>query len=363
MSKKKKTTAVDRIKEAIDIIHNKQSNLYFFVIDTKGVPTGSLAYIYETGLYLSEQGYNVKFLHAEKDDFVGVRDWLGDKYADLPHYDIEKDSPVIGPADFLFIPEVYTNVMSATKGLQCRRIVILQNFRYMSELIPIGVSWDDLKMHDCITTSDQLRNMVHEFFPNTSVKVVHPAIQDFFHETNEPKKLIINVVSKSPTDIDAILKPFYWKYPNYSWVAFRNIANLPREKFAEALREGIATIWCDTKTNFGYDALEAMASGSIVIGKIPDDSPEWMGENGHIKDNGLWFYDFRSACDIIASVVQSFITDEIPQEIYDEMKSTVSEYSVERQHREIDRAYGELFNETENALKIILDKYKNEDNG
>lgn len=362
MSKKKNNVAKN-VEEAIKKIQNKESLLYFFVIDTKGVPTGSLSYIYDTALYLSEQGYDVRMLHAEKDEFVGVRDWLGDKYADLPHYDIEKDSPVIGPADFLFIPEVYSNVMSMTKDLPCRRIMILQNFRYMSEMIPAGVSLSDLKMHDCITTSDHLRQIVHEFFPNVSVKVVHPAIQDYFTEGDEPKKMVVNIVSKSPSDIDAIIKPFYWKYPNYAWVAFRPVVNLPKEEFAKALREGVATIWCDTKTNFGYDALEAMASGSIVIGKVPDDEPEWLETDGVLKDNGLWFYDFKNAADIIASVVQSFISDEIPEEIYTNMKNTVAEYSVDRQHKEIDQAYGGLFAETEKAYKIILEKYKNEDNG
>lgn len=361
MSKEKST--VQKIEEAIQSLQNKEFNVYFFVIDTKGVPTGSLAYIYETALHLTESGYNVKMIHAEKDDFVGVREWLGDKYADLPHLDLEKDKPAIGPADFLFIPEVYSNVMSATKDLACRRVAILQNFRYLAEIIPFGVSWSDLKIHDCITTSDALKNLVHEFFPNTVTRVVHPAIQDFFHDSDEPKKLIVNVVSKSPTDIQAILKPFHWKYPNYTWVAFRNIANLPREEFAKALREGVATVWCDAKTDFGYDALEAMASGSIVIGKLPDNEPEWLIKNGEIRDNGLWFSRFQDAADRIAAVVESFIDDTIPQVIYDEMKDTVSNYSVERQHREIDDVYGEIFEESEKTLKIILDKYKNEANG
>ena len=354
---------VKELEEAIEKIENKESNLYFFVYDTKGVPAGSLAYIYETALYLYEKGYNVKMVHAEKEDFVGVRSWLGDKYADLPHFNNGTDKLTVGPADFIFIPEIYSTAMSATKSVACRKVVILQNFRYMSEIIPVGVSWSDLNIHDCITTSDSLKNRVLEFFPGSTVNIVHPAIQDYFHEGKEPKKLIINVVSKSPSDIEAIIKPFYWKYPNYSWVAFRNVANLPREPFADALRESVATIWCDNKTDFGYDAVEAMASGSIVIGKIPDNEPEWLEKEGVLKDNGLWFFKYEDAADIIASVIESFISDTLPDVIYDEMRATVSEYSVDRQHKEIDTVYGDLFNETSNALKIILNKYKESNNG
>ena len=95
---------VKELEEAIEKIENKESNLYFFVYDTKGVPAGSLAYIYETALYLYEKGYNVKMVHAEKEDFVGVRSWLGDKYADLPHFNNGTDKLTVGPADFIFIP-------------------------------------------------------------------------------------------------------------------------------------------------------------------------------------------------------------------------------------------------------------------
>ena len=72
------------VEENISRLKNKDFNLYFFVIDTKGNPTSTLEYIYQTAYVLKEKGYNVTLLHQDK-EFVGVAEWLGTKYASLPH--------------------------------------------------------------------------------------------------------------------------------------------------------------------------------------------------------------------------------------------------------------------------------------
>ena len=58
------------VDENISRLKNKDFNLYFFVLDTKGNPTSSLEYIYQTALVLHKKGYNVSLLHQEN-DFVG----------------------------------------------------------------------------------------------------------------------------------------------------------------------------------------------------------------------------------------------------------------------------------------------------
>ena len=80
----RKTVVIPRIQNEIDKIDKKENNIYFFVIDTKGNPSGSLEYIYKLANILKKNEYNVTMLYQE-DEFVGVRDWLGDEYADLPH--------------------------------------------------------------------------------------------------------------------------------------------------------------------------------------------------------------------------------------------------------------------------------------
>lgn len=351
-----KDNVIKTITESIKNLEDKKFNLLFFVVDSKGTPLGSLAYIYELAKRFNDAGYNVKMLHAEK-EFIGVKDWMGEEYASLPHFYTDKDAVSVAPEDFLFIPEIYSSVMTSTKNFPCKRIAILQNFNYLTDTIPMGVSWDDLKIHDCITTSEALKARVEEAFPGTNTIVVPPIIANFFNEDGtEARKLIINVVSKNKSEIDSIIKPFYWKYPQYKWVAFRNVYGLPRKEFADALKEGFATLWCDNSTNFGFSALEAMACGSLVIGKIPESEPEWLaGES--IRNNGLWFYKNADAQEAISTAIQSFITNTIPEEVYEEMRKTVEQYREKGDYlTEIEKMFDRRKDEFEKFLQIFKEK-------
>ena len=349
---------IKNIEKSIEKLGKKDFNVMFFVVDTKGVPSGSLAYIYETAYQLQQAGYKVKMLHAEK-EFVGVGDWLGEKYASIPHECIDKDNTTtVSPADFLFIQEVYTSAMSATKQLPCKRIVIFQNFSMLADTCPMGVSFDDLKIRACIATTEELKEKIKRFFPDVKVDVVHRSVPSIF-KADKNKKLIINIVANNKHEINEIVKPFYWKYPQYKWVAFRPIPNnLTREDFAKALGESFATIWCDTKTDFGQAAVEALAAGNIVIGKLPENGSDWIYKDGGIRDNGLWFYNSSDACDMIASAVQSFITDTIPDIIYKEGENTALSYTEEIQNKEILEVYPALFKLREEELKKLIEVYK-----
>ena len=66
---------IGNIEKEIAKIKNKENKIYFFVIDSKGAPSGSLEYIYNLALILKNEGYDVTMLHTE-DEFVGVVNML-----------------------------------------------------------------------------------------------------------------------------------------------------------------------------------------------------------------------------------------------------------------------------------------------
>ena len=75
--------------ENIKNLEEKKSNMYFFVMDTKGNATAGMANIYKHVKTLIELGYNAKLLH-EKTEFTSVESWLGKEYSELPHVSIEE---------------------------------------------------------------------------------------------------------------------------------------------------------------------------------------------------------------------------------------------------------------------------------
>ena len=343
MGKLTKDQMLDMVRANIKKMEDKTFNVFFYVIDTKNVPTGFMEYTYQTALTLKDMGYNVTMLHNEK-DFVGVEQWMGEEYASLPHKNVEKVNVEIGPADFLFIPELMTSIMLKTKKFPCKRVVILQDKNFLTEMMPIGGNFANLGITDVITTTKSQESFLNEYFPNVRTHIVSPVVKKVFRPEIEPQKMIINIISKNQTDINKIIKPFYWKHPMYKWVSFRELRNLPIEAFADAIREAAITICIDDDTAFGYTILESMRCGSLTLAKIPDHLSDWMvekDENGNEKltDACLWFDDVDNLPDIIASLVRSWTNDSIPNEVYDSQKKMNEKYNLEEQTKEIEEVY------------------------
>ena len=356
------------VEDNINKMENKSFNVFFYVIDTKGNPSGSIEYIYRTALTLKELGYNVSMLHQEE-EFVGVRDWLGDSFADIPHHNIEKENVEISACDFLFIPEVLSSVMSQTKTLPCKRIIILQNHSFMADFMPIGVTPFDVNINEVVTTTRTLKDMVDRYFPGIKSHVVRPVIAPVFRNNDTPKKLIINVISRNQDNMNRIVNPFYWKYPVYKWVSFRPLNGVTQEVFSDALREAAITVWIDEVSDFGYSALEAVKSGSIVLAKVPDTPTDWTfvyeEKNGEANEGlnpaFIWFDDLNRLPDMIASVVRTWTLDKIPQELYDNMSTAANDYKFDNHKSDIEKEYVDgIFKKRLSDFKEVMAQIKND---
>ena len=328
----KNLKVIENIQKEISRIDKKENKLYFFVIDSKGVPSGSLEYVYNLALIAKEEGYDVAMLHTEE-EFEGVESWLGKEYAELPHYNVNKGEVGTSPSDVLFIPEIYSQVMNQTKNLPCKRVVILQNYDFVVEQMPYAAQWGDFGIMEGITNSDYQAAEINEVFPYVKLTKVTPYISKIFGSTIEPKKMLINVISNDQSNIKKVVKPFYWKYPHLRWVSFKELRNMPKQEFATALREAAITIVIDEDASFMYSALEAMKSGSIVMVKVPTTEVDWASGD-ELPNCCVWFNDYDTLHKQIASVVRSWITDKIPPVLGEEAKKVLDSFSMEKTKKE-----------------------------
>lgn len=385
-NKENKGTVASRIDKSIKQLKDNDFTLYFFVVDCKGIPNSSIGYIYELAKTLYNQGFNVKMIYQLADEytkpelyklrkqgsvpepskqFVGVKDWLGNEYASLPHLNIATQEWSVSPSDFLFIPEALSSLMFETykHKLPCKRYVILQNYNYVSEFIPLGVEWKNYGIFDAIAISDSQANKIKEVFPYMRTSILPPVVNDVFRKPIKPKKLVVNIITKDPNDVNRVIKPFYWKYPMYKFISFRELRNIPREQYADYLKEGIATVWVDRDTSFGYAPLEAMRCDNIVIGKIPEDMPEWMYDEEGIINNALWVYNINDIPDVLAKAVGSWMRDEIPSELLDEMGKTNQKYHFEEWDKNVERIFEGFVEERIQSFEEIKNNIaKNEGN-
>ena len=355
---------IENIQKEISKIDEKENKIYFFVLDTKGIPSGSLEYIYNLALILKNEGYDVSMLHTE-DEFVGVGSWLGEEYTNLPHYNVNKGEIGTSPSDLLFIPEIFSQVMNQTKNLPCKRVVILQNYDYVVDQMPYAAQWGDFGIMEGITNSDYQAEELNKAFPYVKLTKVRPFISKIFGNTITPKKMVVNVIAKDQNDIKKIVKPFYWKYPFFKWVSFKELRNLSKEDFATSLRDGAITIVVDETASFMYSALEAMKSGSITLVKVPQTNLDWAnGQEGELPNSCVWFDNYDTLHQQIASVVRSWITDKIPSILGEETKRICDGMTEENTKKDIlnyvDDVLGRRKKEMEEVLIQVKSKKEEE---
>ena len=338
MAKLTKEEMLNIVNDNISKINNKEYKLYFFVLDTKGNPSYPLEYIYRTAYMLHKRGHNVVMLH-EEEEFVGVSDWLGEEYANLPHMNVNKENVEISPCDFIFIPDIFANVMLQTKDLPCKRVVIVQNYENITEFMPISQTFESLGIIDVIVTSEKNENGVKNYFPNIRTHTVSPSIMPVFRGNDEPRKLLINILAKEQSDAHKIIKPFFWKNPHYRWVSFRDLRGVTKELLAESLRESAITIWVDDNTDFGVSLLEAVNCGGIVTAKLPKNIQDWMVEDETPNNSILWFNTFEEIVDNLPNVIHCWLHDSVPAEIYDNQTKLHGLFTEKIQELEIIETY------------------------
>lgn len=386
MANENKTKIVkERIDNAVKALNDKDFNIFFFIVDSKNVPNGSMDYIYHMAKTLHDKNYKVTMCYQLDDEysageiaemeakgtpmdamkrFVGVDKWLGEDYASLPHMNIQKEEWKIGPSDFLFIPEVFSSFMFHTfkNKIPCKRYVILQNFGYVTEFIPFGQQWITYGIDHVLTNTEANAKLINDVFPYTKehTTVLPPYIDGFFRKPVKAKKLIVNIVSKNKDDINRVIKPFYWKYPIYQFVSFSDLRGLPKKEFAEQLKEGSITIWMDESTPFGYSGLEAIRCGNVVIGKIPQIIPDWMTD-----ENGVWFNDINDVPEILSKVIGTLMEDEVPEVMLKAMEETSKKYSFEEYEKNLDefmkKAVEERIGELNSVKNGLVETNNNEE--
>lgn len=358
MSKKKSSNPLDKINDEIKKLQDNKARFSFIIFDTKGMPNEELEYIYEMALSLDEKGHQVRMLHTEP-EFVGVKEWLGEKYANLPHFNATTDTVDFSPSDFLIITDACCNIIGYTKDLPAKRILCVYNLNYLFESFPISITLEDLRIHDVIVASDTIGGYVASLFPSARIHKIQPKINNQFYDDGEPKKLIVNILSNSGSEIETLVKSFYLRYPSYKWVSFRPVRNIARDEAAKALKEGAITVWMDNTTDVALPPVEAMAAGSIVLAKAPENNVEWGLTDGAFNYDFWWFTNTRECASLVASAIYHYLHMNISDELFKLMKNTAEKYRAPINDEQLTMLADKFISERKNEFEVALKTLKN----
>jgi hypothetical protein len=270
----------------------------------------------------------------------------------------------------MVIPEVFTNIMEQIKDLPCIKIVLLQSIDYMLNSLLPGTDWKSFNITNVITTSESLKEFIGVYYGKNkfNTKVYNIGIPDYFRDTDVPKQPIISIVGRNPNEISKIVKLFFSRYPQYSWVTFDPMLTktkppqpMRRIEFANRLRENFAAIWVDRIASFGTFPLECMKSGVLPICLKPDITPEYLierDENGNAinvnSEAGIWTSDYYEIPTIIADAILNYLQDGIPDSLYNSMKTVSEKYNQKNSELQLIKIYTEFFNERIEMFENII---------
>ena len=359
-------TKIDKVKESVLKLKNKESKFLFFV--ARGTnPAASVYEIYFHATTLKNLGYNVTMLTDVAD--YEIPSWIEPVLTDLPHESMEKAKLTVGTSDVVVIPEIFSNVMEQTKNLPCIRIGLLQSIDYMLNGLLPATDWKSFGIEEIITTNSEAVILMNEFYgENTyNMQIASPAIPEYFKYNGELKRPVISIVGRNPNEISKIVKLFYSRYPQYGWLTFDSMITdskppspLRRVDYAERLKKNFAVVWVDRISTFGTLPLEAMKAHTITIGLLPDIVPEYLldEEKKSVENTGVWTTDLYAIPVLIGELVHKFLDDTIDDKIFETMGSIADKYNVVDAAKNIEEVYGSILQKRIDVLEKAISDFE-----
>jgi hypothetical protein len=348
---------IEKIKTSLSNIVNKKSK-FLFVVPESQSPVASIYEIYFHATVVKNMGYEVLIL-VEKGDYV-IPTWIEKELTQFKHVAMSDPKLLVGPEDIMVIPEVFSNVMEQTKNLPCLRIGLLQSIDYMMNSLIPGTDWRSFNVSDIITTSETLKEWLETFQGRNkfNIKTYDVGIPSYFEKGDVPQKPIISVVGRNPNEISKLVKLFFSRFPQYSWITFDPMLTkskppqqMRRVDFAKRLQGNFAAVWVDRIASFGTFPLECMKSGVIPICLKPDIIPEYIierasGDTGPVikisEGAGIWTDSFYNLPILVGEVLVKFLDDGISPDLYSSMEKIAEKYTQENAENQLIKIYQEF---------------------
>jgi hypothetical protein len=339
---------IEKLNTILERFKENKSIIYFLTYDTKNNARASVKYIYDLAKTLNENSIKAKLLVEDK-TYTGVSGWLGDEYNDIEIVSMKDDKITINLDDMVVVPEYYTNSLEQLAGINCIKVMLIQQRSYIFENLQLGQKWSNYGFDMVITTTESTKKYILDYFPESLVFIIPPIISDIFKKSDKPQKPFIAISCRDRIKHKKIISEFYLKYPQLRWVNFKDMVQLTYEEFANSLKECMVSVWVDEDSTFGTFPLESMKCEVPVIGKIPNIEPDWLNENG------IWTYDVEKITELLGTYVLANIDGaEITDEVKQKFKDTLLPYDENITKNSITSIFTTLRNKRIESINILI---------
>jgi len=369
---------VESVKEKVK---NNESNYYFYCPPLNSA-SGGIGVLIKLARILKDAGYKSKIVFEPRQDQRASYEesrkqgkeavifekfnptWLDFDFSDIEFLPLsdkktifyndgtKQDSTAlnVNPEDFFIIPEGFPNVMKKTMQVACKKIILAQSWFYILNSLNTGETWQGLGVSDVISVSDAITEYLNIVMPGLNVKSFSQGInRNLFKVPGKQSNkypmvgFMGNRGQENQMKTFNIIKTFQAFYPHLRWVRFIQLGGLSKKEFAERLSSCAFVLYTDDIAGFGTLPLEAMASGTHVVGWNAYGGKEYVtAENGFWTVNG----DIFQTAEILGVAIDKWLNGEMDvPEIQQTYEKVLEKYTEE--------------GEKENFLNII-NEYKQE---
>ncbi len=384
----KKEEQVDHNKLIDDVIDSvdKNKNKFYFYCPPLNTASGGIAMLIRLAKILIENGYDAKIVYepiqnqkasyeesVKSNKQVNIYDkfnpeWISFDYSKIPIIplgdskikftdgtEIECKPLNLKPEDFIFIPEGFPNIMKKTMEVACKRVVIAQSWFYVLNALNAGETWMSFGIQDVISVSDAITDYLNTVMPGLRIKNVSQGIDRELFNVPEKKSDKYPIVGFMGTRGQEnrmktfnIIRTFQAFYPHLRWIRFVELYGLSQKEFAERVKQCAFIIYTDDIAGFGTLPLEAMASGTHVVGWNAYGGKEYANEN-----NGFWTVsgDIFQTAEVLGVAIDKWLNGEMDvPEIQEEYEKTLKRYTNEGEKTQFLNIINELKKERINEL-------------
>ena len=354
---------MDRIQKLNEILNNISSNNYNVYLYVPSIPdtvySMAVEEIYKICFFLRKNNYNAFLITGEdeKEPEFKIPNFLSEELKSLPHLSPRKDNISVSVNDVLIVPEFFVNVMHQISDakIQCEKIVLCQSQTYMLDSLPPNHTWAAWGFSTILTTSEQLKEFIQRNSRvNYNIENYKIGIPSYF-KSSKIKKPIIMYFSRNDSDIKRLSKIFFMKYPELSWVLFERVQGsepfITRKELAEKMSEIPVLLWLDRDAGFGTLPLEAMKSGAVVVGMIPEIEKDYL----KINDTAIWSSSIEVLAEQLGVVIKEWLIDNIPSVVYENMEKVSSEYTEENHEKTLIQAFSNIIENRRNLIKQAIE--------
>mgnify|MGYP001296540711 CR=1 FL=1 len=258
-------------------------DIFYFCPDFSP-PSGGTRRLYRHVHHLNNLGSKAFIVHLKKGFALTWHDYK------VPVLWLE-DNLSFAADDILVFPEGMPSLMKETQQLNCSRIAIALNWSYIYNSLPKGENWKDYGITRVITPSPVIKNFL-ELTMGLDVTLIDNYIDAnrYSYQPEKKKNKIVYLTRKDPSGdiLSFIFKSKEGFFKEWEWMPLNNISE---DKYAEQLGESRIFLATSSQEGMPTSALEAMASGCLVVGYSGIGGNDYMvGEgakqNCHLIENG-----------------------------------------------------------------------------